>query len=210
MENHGTAKSNPSLPHLGACMCVIRTLKWPMESNQLKMLQGEGGTHHTFEVSTAHCNYYNHFCSLTQKEPPHLVTKNYQYPGGCCVLCVKEESNVTCTSTWSENIQIRVWNLLLSDSSGCHHAVLLCHTCTGISMLSYCPHNQNIAQNPHADEVLPNNWINHRQRWTSHLTLSASKLTQNYNNPPSQKLTLCIPHVSPSLHQSGNTTSNNQ
>lgn len=101
--------------------------------------------------------------------------------------------------------------VVLSDSSGCHHAVLLHHTCGGIPTLSCCLHNQNILQNPHIAEVLPNNWINQGQRWTSHVTLSASKLTQNYNNPsPPEKLILCIPHVSRSLHQSGNTTSNNQ
>lgn len=192
-------------------MCVIQTLKCPKEPKLFKMLQGEGGKHHTFEVSMAYCSYHNSFWSLTQKT--HLVAKSYRYPGAWCVLRVREERSLT-PAHGLRTSKLMSLEVVLSDNSGYHHAVLPHHTCGSVSTLSCCPRNQNILQNPHIAEVLPNNRINQGQRWTSHVTLSASKLTQNYNNPsPPEKLILCIPHVShvrPSLHQSGNTTSNNQ
>lgn len=74
------------------------------------------------------------------------------------MLCVKEERTVTCTITWTKNIPILdVQRLKVSsgfqsleiaaENSGCHRAVLLCHTHGGISTLSCHPHNQNILQN---------------------------------------------------------------
>lgn len=58
-----------AIPPCHTWKCVTQTLKWPMESNQFKMLQGEGGTRHAFDVSTAHCSCFNNFCSPTQKKP---------------------------------------------------------------------------------------------------------------------------------------------
>lgn len=85
----------------------------------------------------------------------------------------------------------------------------LSHKC---KVPSHCLANQNILQNPLAAEVLPNNWINQGQRWTRHVTLSASKLPADteLQQSPHKKLIFCISHVCPSLLQSSNTTCNNQ
>lgn len=116
------------------------------------------------------------------------------------MLCVKEERNVMCTSTWPKNTQIN------ESGTCCYLTVLgvttLCHTCIGTYTLSCHPHNQNILQNPREAEVLPNNWINQGQRWTGHVTLSASKLpadTELQQSPPQKanfmhfSYFLCLP-----------------
>ena len=60
-----------------------------MESNQLKMLQGEEGTHHAFEVSIVHCSYYKDF---SLKEPIQLQKLIHIQKVSVCY--VREECDV--------------------------------------------------------------------------------------------------------------------
>lgn len=146
-----------------------------MESNQFKMLQREEGTHHTFEVSIVHCSSYKDF---SLKEPIYLQRFIHIQVSVCYVW----ERNVMCTSKWSKNTQI-------SESGTCCYLTILGVTmqCCSITHVPCYPHNQNILQNPHTAEMLPNNWINQGQRWISHITLSASKL------PADTELQQCVP-----------------
>lgn len=109
MGNHGNAKSNPSLPHLGVYMCVIQTLKWPLEHNQFKMLQGEG-------VHTMHLKFPKFtgaiiaFSDISHTKNP-VSHKKLSIPRrSLCVMCERGEE-------WDAHQHIK--NIQINDSAIC-------------------------------------------------------------------------------------------